>query len=249
MFEDRRDPRWVPADEWFQKNIANVLPEASEKDRTEGCVDEAFIQRFVGKDKPSLVDPRTMHVLDCPYCMRRVMLARKAHQEQSEARKKATRPARVGWLVAASVSVLAAGGVFAYESLKPSSVVQVAESRPVHATVDLFNAATTRGAGDQASPLNQATLPAARVHLSVILPRFSDPGGYNIVLSKDHAGEQIVAHAAGVTLERSGKYTLTVDMDLRSAQPGAYFLATVRDSDQGVYYYPLQVRARAKAGS
>jgi len=30
-------------------------------------------------------------------------------------------------------------------------------------------------------------------------------------------------------------------LDLRAAKPGAYFLATVRGSDNGMYYYPVQI--------
>jgi len=32
-----------------------------------------------------------------------------------------------------------------------------------------------------------------------------------------------------------------VTLDLRAAKPGAYFLATVRGADNGMYYYPLKI--------
>jgi hypothetical protein len=32
-----------------------------------------------------------------------------------------------------------------------------------------------------------------------------------------------------------------VTLDLRTAQAGEYFLATVRGADNGTYYYPLKI--------
>ena len=37
---------------------------------------------------------------------------------------------------------------------------------------------------------------------------------------------------------------LDVPLDLRGAPAGSYFLATVRESDNGTYYYPLNVQRR-----
>jgi len=89
--------------------------------------------------------------------------------------------------------------------------------------------------------LQQVMLPAAVVHLTVTLPRFSQSGEYRIMVSTDHAGTQVVAKGFGVARENAGKVMVSVTLDLRSAKPGAYFLATVRGSDNGTYYYPLQV--------
>jgi len=35
---------------------------------------------------------------------------------------------------------------------------------------------------------------------------------------------------------------VSVELDLRSAKAGAYFLATTHEQDQASYYYPLQIR-------
>jgi len=146
--------------------------------------------------------------------------------------------------VAASLIVMCGGGYVAYRHSHPVGVpnVQVVSAQPVRAAVDLFNAPTLRGVDDDAAPLQEVSLPAAMVRLSITLPRFSESGGYKVMVSKDRAGSQIVASGAGVASESEGKVTLDVALDLRAAKAGAYFLATIRGADNGTYYYPLKVR-------
>ena len=146
--------------------------------------------------------------------------------------------------LAASLIVICSGGYVAfrhYHSAEAPSV-QVASAKPVSATVDLFNSGTLRGADDDTTPLQEVSLPAAIVNLSVVLPRFSEVGSYNVNVSTDKTGRQIVASGAGNTVERDGgKVSINVTLDLRAAKPGAYFLATVRGTDNGTYYYPLKI--------
>jgi hypothetical protein len=82
------------------------------------------------------------------------------------------------------------------------------------------------------------------VHLHLILPRFSDPGSYVVAVSKDRAGTAIAARGTGKTVADGQRLLLDVLLDLRAATPGSYFLATVRESDNGTYYYPLNVQSR-----
>jgi hypothetical protein len=150
----------------------------------------------------------------------------------------------VSLALAASLIVMCSGGYVAFRhyhsAVAPS--VQVASAQPVSATVDLFNSGTLRGADDDTAPLQEVSLPAAIVHLSVVLPRFSEVGSYNVNVSKDKTGGQIVATGAGKAVERDGgKVSVNVTLDLRAAKPGAYFLATVRGTDNGTYYYPLKI--------
>ena len=79
------------------------------------------------------------------------------------------------------------------------------------------------------------------MHLSVTLPRFSQSGHYEIRVSKDKAGTQLVAQGTGETVDVAGNTEVKVVLDLRNAKAGMYFLATVRGSDNGVYYYPLKI--------
>jgi hypothetical protein len=123
---------------------------------------------------------------------------------------------------------------------KPSVGVQVASSQVLSAKVDLFNVDTLRGGDVEAAPI-QVTLPAALVHVSVTLPRFSRSGAYEIRVSKDRDGAELVAMGKGAALESEGKLSVNVTLDLRRAKSWSYFLATVHDSDNVKYYYPLQV--------
>ena len=82
------------------------------------------------------------------------------------------------------------------------------------------------------------------MHLHLILPRFSDSGSYVVAVSKDRAGTAIFAHGAAKTVGNGQRLDLDILLDLRSAQAGSYFLATVRESDNGTYYYPLIVQNR-----
>ena len=76
---------------------------------------------------------------------------------------------------------------------------------------------------------------------SVTLPRFSQAGRYEIRVSKDKAGTQIVAQGAGEAVDIAGNTEVKVALDLRAAKAGMYFLATVRGADNGVWYYPLKI--------
>jgi hypothetical protein len=121
------------------------------------------------------------------------------------------------------------------------AAVQMASTQPVKANVDLFNAGTVRGEDDGINALKQVSLPAAIVQLSVTLPRFSEAGRYEVLVSRDKSGNEVVAKGSGDSVVNAGKVIVGATLDLRAAKPGAYFLATVRGSDNGMYYYPVQI--------
>lgn len=151
------------------------------------------------------------------------------------------------WAVAATVAVISGSGLFFMKEHHPpastNALVTSSSTVPVDANVDLFQAVTVRGGGEDApAPLQEVSVPASVVHLAVTLPRFSESGAYGIVVAKDRAGKDIVARGLGNAVEADGKVSVVVTLDLRRTAPGAYFLATVRGSDNGTYYYPLQVR-------
>jgi len=147
-------------------------------------------------------------------------------------------------LALAASALVVLGGFAAYRMERPQSrsgIVQTASSKPVDANVDLFNAPTLRGMGDDSIPLTDVVLPAAVVHLSITLPRFSQDGDYVVAVTKDRAGQQLIAKGAGTAIESHGHVNVHVTLDLRQASACSYFLATVRGSDHGTYFYPLEV--------
>jgi hypothetical protein len=145
--------------------------------------------------------------------------------------------------VAASLIAASGIGIWEYQHSRAAHIatVQMAATKPVNANVDLFNAGTVRGEDDDENTLKQVSLPAAIVQLSVTLPRFSESGHYEVLVSRDKLGNEVVAKGSGDAVTNASKVVVGVTLDLRAAKPGAYFLATVRGSDNGMYYYPVQI--------
>lgn len=149
------------------------------------------------------------------------------------------------WAIAAGVVVLLGGASFfaiEHRSVEPHPAELASNAAPVQVTVDLFDAVTTRGASDEPTPLQQVSLPSSKVVLAVTLPRFSESGPYQILVSKDRAAKDVVARGVGDAVESGEKVQLSANLDLSHAAPGTYFLATVRGSDNGTYYYPLKIQ-------
>ena len=228
------------------------LLEAFPNPERKGCPDESALKALAEGRLPSN-DPIGLHVGSCSECYAEYRHYRLDWNESSN--KMTSTPAvpakpiasRLTWktyALAASLFItfgLVATYIVHRGTQFPS--VQVASNEPVNAVVDLFNVPTLRsGDTDEgAAPLGQVSLPASVVRLVVTLPRFSQSGAYDVVVSQDRAGHQLIAKGTGTAAESNGQVSMTVTLDLRSARAGAYFLATVRDSDNGTYYYPLTI--------
>ncbi|OJV39552.1 MAG: hypothetical protein BGO25_01740 [Acidobacteriales bacterium 59-55] len=85
-------------------------------------------------------------------------------------------------------------------------------------------------------------LPAALVKAKIILPRYSEPGRYDVAVTRDKEGRDLLAHGNGVAIGTGDRKEVSVYLDLRRSQPGSYFLSTTHEQDQASYYYPLQIR-------
>jgi uncharacterized protein (DUF2141 family) len=107
-------------------------------------------------------------------------------------------------------------------------------------TVNLWDAGTIRG--NQPGSLQSVSLPAARVRLTIILPRFSPTGQYAVSVTQDQNGNGVVAQQTALATINGEHESVSVELDLRSAKTGAYFLATTHEQDQASYYYPLQIK-------
>ena len=116
----------------------------------------------------------------------------------------------------------------------------LAVAQPVSETVDLWNTGTYRG--EQPGPLRSVVLPAAPVRLTIILPRFSSPGQYLVAVTRDQNGNGVIAEGIASASTSNGQQKVSVELDLRSAGAGAYFLSTTHEQDQAAYYYPLQIK-------
>jgi hypothetical protein len=135
-------------------------------------------------------------------------------------------------LVIAAVIAVARYGV---QRQSPASNMAI-----ISETVNLWDAGTLRG--EQPGQLQIVSLPAARVRLKIILPRFSPPGQYLVAVTRDQSGNGVIAEGSAAAQASGGKEAVSVDLDLRKTRSGQYFLSTTNEQDQASYYYPLQIR-------
>ena len=220
--------------------INDFFLEANPNPERKGCPDEDTL-KSLAEGKLSDSHPVRLHLAACSECYAEFRGYQVEHERAVKARRQALR-----WSTAASLILVCGLGEWAYLHRRPPqnrSALVAVSNIPRDAQVDLFNSGTLRGAGDETNELQQVSLPAAIVHLSVVLPRFSEAGRYRVDVSTDKRGSQIVASGTGNAVEGDGdKVSLNVTLDLRGARPGAYFLATVRGTDNGTYYYPLKIK-------
>jgi hypothetical protein len=116
----------------------------------------------------------------------------------------------------------------------------IADMAAVPETLDLWNAGTLRNG--QPIPLQSVTLSAALVKVTIILPRYSEPGRYAVAVTRDQTGDDILAHNSAAATGNGDREEVSVDLDLRKSRPGTYFLSTTHEQDQASYYYPLQIK-------
>jgi hypothetical protein len=147
------------------------------------------------------------------------------------------RKSAVAGLVTACLVIAAVIAVARYEVQKQSPASNMAI---VSKTVNLWDVGTFRG--EQPRQLQAMFLPAARVRLKVILPRFSPPGQYLVAVTRDQSGNGVMAEGSSAAFASGDKETVSVDLDLRKARSGQYFLSTTHEQDQASYYYPLQIK-------
>ena len=196
------------------------------------CPDEAFLKELAKKSKRiALGDPRVGHAANCPICMRRLLALRREHH---------SRRLRLVLTAAVASCLLIAALFVALTRREPNSKQQTANLAAVPESVDLWNAGTFRG--DQPGPLQAVSLPAALVKVTIILPRYSDPGRYTVAVTRDQGGTDLLAKASATATGNRDREEVSVFLDLRKSQPGSYFLSMTHEQDQASYYYPLQIK-------
>jgi len=202
-----------------------------------GCPEEQTLRALAERRLPAS-HPARLHLASCSECFAEF----RGFSGDWEQRRKERRRI-ISWAVAASLIVASGIGIWEYQHSSTTQIaaVQQASTKPVNANVDLFNVGTVRGEDDDTNALKQVSLPAAIVELSVTLPRFSEAGRYEVLVSRDKTGNEVVAKGSGDAVASMGKVIVGITLDLRAAKPGAYYLATVRGSDNGMYYYPVQI--------
>ena len=196
------------------------------------CPDEAFLRDLARKAKRiALSDPRVSHAANCPTCMSRLLVFRQ--ENRSRRRKRTLGTALVLCSVIGAV-VITVARYEMHRQLPSTNVAVVSEA------VNLWDAGTIRG--NQPGSLQSVFLPAAVVRVTIILPRFSPPGQYAVAVTQDQNGNGVVAQRIAPATINGDHESVSVELDLRAAKAGAYFLATTHEQDQASYYYPLQIK-------
>jgi len=171
----------------------------------------------------------------CAYCFPKLLDLR----AQNAVRK--TVRFRIAIMALACALCLAAG--IALTRLWYASPRRIQNPIVAAVNLDLSDYGTSRGAGiDGSSNQSSLALPPLRLDLTVILPRFSDPGTYSISISAQRQAAQNLVCAQTTAISEGDKIVLRVPLDLSTVRTGSYFLSTERQGDHGPYYYPIQIK-------
>ncbi len=218
------------SEDWLEE-LCRRVPPALPAFPHVGGPDDAFLQQIAtGGSKPSLLDPRIAHVGRCPHCLRRIM------QLREERRSPQLIDRRRAWTVAAAVCFIALiVGVLSRSFIMRRPYELAASSQ----TLDLSLQGTTRGSSPSKTPVIR--LQRSVDQLSLILPIFSEGGPYSVKILADRNKEVSVAEGTGSAAPAGEKMILSVKLDLRSAEPGIYFLSTTHGTRAASYYYPVEV--------
>ena len=196
------------------------------------CPDESFLESLARhSNQIAFTDPRVGHAANCPICMRRLLKLRPAYKARRR-RMVLTAAAACCCVIVVALILVARHGA--------NPALPTPDVAAVQVTVDLWNAGTLRG--DQPSPLQSVTLPAALVKVTIILPRYSESGMYLVAVTHDRTGNDLLAHGSATAIGTGDREEVSIDLDLRNSQPGSYFLSTTHEQDQASYYYPLQIK-------
>jgi hypothetical protein len=199
----------------------------------EGCPNRATLKGIAENTLPSN-DPARLHLASCSPCFAEFRELKTHYEKQKVARRQ--RQQRLYAILAVAASLLIAVVLrFSEKPLLPTSSRK--EAALSERTVNLWDKGTLRG--EEPGEVN-IKLPQSQMQLHVILPRLSEPGRYTIGIAHDKAGKNL-AEATGVAVASGRHENVTVTLDLRSIQPGVYFLTTTREDEKASYYYPVVI--------
>lgn len=228
-------------EQWFVEQLRAYTRRQPRGARTPDCPDDSFLRAYAAKPGSfSLADPRVQHVTSCDHCLPALLEYRSAAAVRNPA---SARAAAIAVLCAACVI---AGLVIAKywnrrQSLALNPPAGQQASAVVDRTLDLTNYGTFRG-GEEQPPKPPLNLPAALLHVNLILPRFSEAGPYTIIVVAGREGTNRIAYATGTASAVGNQTRLTVTLDLRRAEPGNYVLLTELSGQDDWYSYPLRIQ-------
>jgi len=232
----------INPEQWFVEQLRAYTQRQPRGERTAECPDDSFLYAYAARPgSVSLSDQRVRHVTSCKHCLPRLLEIRSSTKMTHPSLRRAT-------AIAALCGVCLIAGFLAARYWNSQHARQLGNQAAnpqqaavvVDKTLDLTNYGTYRGLGAQPSrpPLN---LPAALLHLDLILPRFSESGPYTIIVVAGREGANRIAYATGHASIVGNQTKLTVTLDLRHAPPGSYALLTELSGQDDWYSYPLRI--------
>ncbi|HKR26585.1 MAG TPA: hypothetical protein VJT08_07525 [Terriglobales bacterium] len=238
--EGRKIREHTNPEQWFVEQLRSYTQRQPRGPRTDDCPDDAFLRAYAARPGSfSLSDPRLQHVTSCDHCLPALLDFRSI----AASRRPVAARAAIAVLCAACLIVgfLIAKYWTRQNSIASNPAFGQRASAAVDRTLDLTNYATLRGAEEQ-PPKPPLNLPAALLHVNLILPRFSEAGPYTIIVVAGREGTNRIAYATGNASIVGNQTKLTVTLDLRRARPGSYVLLTELSGQEDWYSYPLRIQ-------
>lgn len=228
-------------EQWFVEQLRAYTQRQPRSARTPECPDDSFLREYAARPGSfPLSDSRVQHVTSCGHCLPALLEFRSAVAVPRRG------PARLSAIAALCAACLIVGFVVArywnhQNPLTSNPPAGQQASATIDRTLDLTNYGTFRGAEEQ-PPKPPLNLPAALLHVDLILPRFSEAGPYTIIVVAGHEGTNRIAYATGNAAIVGNRTKLTVTLDLRRAKPGSYVLLTELNGQNDWYSYPLRIQ-------
>ena len=226
---------------WLVEQLRVYTQRQPRDERTPECPDDSFLREYAARPGSfSLSDPRVQHVTSCGHCLPALLDFRSTFAVRRPA------AARIAAIAILCAACLILGFVVSKYWNRQSPVASnppasQQASAVVDRTLDLTNYGTFRGA-EQKPPKPPLNLPAALLHVNLILPRFSEAGPYTIIVVAGREGTNRIAYATGNATIVSNQTKLTVTLDLRRVKPGSYVLLTELSGQDDWYSYPLRIQ-------
>lgn len=223
----------------FERWEAHVIEQHPNPERV-GCPSHEVLASFV--DKPggiTLADLNDTHITRCRECTLELKELRRLREERL---KKSASPLHLrywmGWRpVAALAFCLVLVIAIVVWQHRSASQPTTAANEVVALTVDLSGDGVSRSPTSE-GPTSLFGLPRKLVDLSLILPYFSPAGDYQITIVRD--GNDRVLETSRSRAVAQGPHTQAqLRLDLRSLQPGRYYLGVLRTGESATYFYPF----------
>lgn len=200
------------------------------------CPDDTFLRDLARKSKSiALSDPRIDHTANCRQCMSRLLELKARHQ----ARQK-----RVWFSMGIASCLLAFAAVFVGRYAMERKALPN-NGAVLTRTIDLGRIATAQSANP--NEVKPVLFPPKHVTVTVILPSQSKPGVYRVAVTRDRSGSDVLAEGTTSTVINAAQQSVTVSLDLRSAQPGLCFLSATYEPQRLDRPHLPQIECRIRA--